>query len=235
MDRPALPVSLHKKYVGPVKDRILSGLQRPNEGHTLSLIFQGLANLAKFEGWGSVQQSELAMDLLAMTQEIPKDSQHAALNAISRLLSVPQEGLDVYELLISVHATFGGRVTKLDSDLKALVSGIYGHLGTVERNVSDLCCENKWRANLRAFSADHQSRKFILLTLPNGRRTLKRLLTVKHRYIHPKPYFSRKSQRSVRNTVQRVRRISIGWYRKTSFQRYLPRTKPAKSEPLCWK
>jgi hypothetical protein len=75
------------------------------------------------------------MDLLEMTQEIPRDSQHAALNAISRLLSVPQEGLDVYELLITVHATFGGKGGKLVADLKALVSGIYGHLGTVERNV----------------------------------------------------------------------------------------------------
>lgn len=137
LSRPALPPSLHKKYVGPVKDLILSGLQRPNEGQTLSLIFQGLANLAKFEGWSAVQQSELAMDLLEMTSEVPKDSQHAALNAISRLLSVPTEGLDVYDLLISVHATFGGRGSKLDADLKALVSAIYGHLGTVERNVSD--------------------------------------------------------------------------------------------------
>ncbi|KAK4687661.1 hypothetical protein P7C73_g2454, partial [Tremellales sp. Uapishka_1] len=131
---PALPLSLHRKYVGPVKELILSGLQRPKEGHTLSLIFQGLANLAKFEGWGSVQQSELALDLLEMAQEIPKDSQHAALNAISRLLSVPQEGLDVYDILITVHATFGGRQLGLDEDSKALVSGIYGHLGTVERN-----------------------------------------------------------------------------------------------------
>jgi hypothetical protein len=121
--------------VDPVKELILSGLQKTNEGHILSLIFQGLANLAKFEGWGSAQQSELAVDLLRMTQEIPKDSQFAALNAISRLLSVPQEGLDVYELLITVHATFGGRGAKLDPNLKALVSGIYGHLGTVERNV----------------------------------------------------------------------------------------------------
>ncbi len=134
--RPALPPCLHKKYVGPIKELILAGLQRPNEGHTLSLIFQGLANLAKFESWGSAQQSELAIDLLEMSQEIPKDSQHAALNAIARLISVPQEGLDVYDLLITVHATFGGRNKKLDADLKALVSGIYGHLGTVERNVS---------------------------------------------------------------------------------------------------
>jgi hypothetical protein len=111
-------------------------LQHPTEGHTLSLVFLGLANIAKFEGWGSAQQSQLALDLLEMSQEIPKDSQHAALNAISRLLSVPQGGIDVYEILITVHATFGGRHTKLDSDLKALVSGIYGHLGTVERNVS---------------------------------------------------------------------------------------------------
>lgn len=132
---PALPPSLHRKYVGPVKKLILSGLQHP-EGTTLALIFQGLANLAKFEGWGSAQQSQLAVDLLEMSQEIPKDSQHAALNAISRLLSVPTEGLDVYELLITVHATFGGRNANLDTDLKALVSGIYGHLGTVERNVS---------------------------------------------------------------------------------------------------
>lgn len=134
--RPALPASLHKKYVGPVKELILSGLQRPTEGHTLSLIFQGLANLAKFEDWGSAQQSEIALDLIEMTQETPKESQLAALNAISRLLSVPQPGLDVYDLLITVHAIFSSRNTKLDTDLKALVSAIYGHLGTVERNVS---------------------------------------------------------------------------------------------------
>jgi hypothetical protein len=105
------------------------------ESHTLSLIFQGLANLANVEGWGSAQQSELTIGLLEMTQEISKDSQYAALNAIARLLSVPREGLDVYDLLITVHATFGGRSIKLDADMKALVSGIYGHLGTVERNV----------------------------------------------------------------------------------------------------
>jgi hypothetical protein len=120
-----------------VKELILSGLQRPNEGHTLSLIFQGLANLAKFGEWDTAQQSQLAMDLLEMSQEIPKDSQHAALNAISRLLSIPREGLDVYDLLIAVQTTFGNRSVKLDTDLKALVAGIYGHLGTVERNVSD--------------------------------------------------------------------------------------------------
>ncbi|CAD6575349.1 MAG: hypothetical protein TREMPRED_001360 [Tremellales sp. Tagirdzhanova-0007] len=131
---PALPPSLHQKYVGPVKELILSGLQRSSEGHTLSLIFQGLANLAQSEGWGSAQQSELAIDLLEMSQEIPKDSQHAALHAIARLLSVPKDGLDVYNLLITVHATFGGRHAELEPDLKALVSGIYGHLGTVERN-----------------------------------------------------------------------------------------------------
>ncbi|EIW72381.1 hypothetical protein TREMEDRAFT_26582 [Tremella mesenterica DSM 1558] len=130
----ALPQSLHQKYVEPVKTLILSGLHRPHEGHVLSLTFQGLANLAKVEGWASDQQSNLAIELLELSQEIPKDSQHAALNAISRLLSVPQEGIDVYNLLVAVHATFGGRHAKLDSELKALAAGIYGHLGTVERN-----------------------------------------------------------------------------------------------------
>jgi hypothetical protein len=133
-----LPPSLHKKYVRPVKELILSGLETPKDGHLLSLIFQGLANLAKFEGWGSAQQSELANDLLEMSQEIPRDSQHAALHAISRLLAVPQEGLDVYNLLLAVHTAFWGRHTRLDADLKALVAGIYGHLGTVERDVSSL-------------------------------------------------------------------------------------------------
>ncbi|WRT64368.1 uncharacterized protein IL334_001300 [Kwoniella shivajii] len=133
---PALPPSLHKKYVGPVKELIMTGLQRPSEAHTLSLIFQGLSNLAKFEGYSSIQQAQLVSDLLEMTQEIPKDCQHAALSAISSLLSLPKEGLDVYDLLIRVHAIFGGngRGNGLDGDLKALVSGIYGHLGTVERN-----------------------------------------------------------------------------------------------------
>ncbi|WWD17654.1 hypothetical protein CI109_102095 [Kwoniella shandongensis] len=132
---PALPPSLHKKYVGPVKELIMTGLRRPSENHTLSLIFQGLSNLAKFEGYTSTQQAQLAQELLEMTQEIPKDCQHAALNAISSLLSVPKDGLDVYELLINVHANFGGgKGGGLDGDLKALVSGIYGHLGTVERN-----------------------------------------------------------------------------------------------------
>ncbi|OCF37694.1 hypothetical protein I316_00821 [Kwoniella heveanensis BCC8398] len=132
---PALPPSLHKKYVGPVKELIMAGLRRPSEAHTLSLIFQGLSNLAKFEGYTSIQQAQLAQDLLEMTQEIPKDCQHAALTAISSLLSVPKDGLDVYELLIRVHAIFGGgRGGALDGDMKALVDGIYGHLGTVERN-----------------------------------------------------------------------------------------------------
>ena len=76
------------------------------------------------------------MSLFEMIQEIPKDSQHAALNAISKLLSVPTEGLDSYDLLVNVQANFGGRMSKMDMDLKALISGIYGHLGTVERNVS---------------------------------------------------------------------------------------------------
>jgi hypothetical protein len=131
----ALPPSVHQKYIGPVKELIISGLQRRGEGHTLSLVFQGVANLAKFENWDGAQQSRLALDLLEMSQEIPKDSQHAALNAIQKLLSVPKAGVDVYDLLVAVHATFGNR-GKLDSDLKALVSGIYGQLGTVERHVS---------------------------------------------------------------------------------------------------
>lgn len=132
---PALPPSLHKKYVAPVKDLIMTGLRRPCEPHVLSLIFQGLSNLARFEGYSSLQQSQLVQDLLEMTHEIPKECQHAALNAISSLLSVPKDGLDVYELLVKVHANFGGgRGKGLDNDLKALVSGIYGHLGTVERN-----------------------------------------------------------------------------------------------------
>ena len=134
---PALPKSLHKKYVGPVKRLILSGLEHAQaETPTLSLVFQGLANLASFEGWSATQQANLASDLLDMISEIPKDSQHAALNAVSRLLSIPTEGLEVYDLLIKVHAMLGGRSTKLEPDLKALVSSIYGHLGTVERNVS---------------------------------------------------------------------------------------------------
>ncbi|WVQ77110.1 hypothetical protein IAR50_006793 [Cryptococcus sp. DSM 104548] len=132
---PALPPSLHKKYVGPVKELIMAGLHRPCEPPTLSLIFQGLSNLARFETYTSAQQAQLAQELLEKTQEIPRECQHAALNAISSLLSVPKEGLDVYELLIKVHARFGGgRGKSLDNDLKALVSGIYGHLGTVERN-----------------------------------------------------------------------------------------------------
>lgn len=150
---------MHKKYVGPVKQLILSGLNPSSDSNaTLSLVFQGLANLAKFEGWGATQQSNLAMDLLEMTQEIPKDSQHAALNAISRLLSVPTEGLDVYDLLIRVHATFGGgdrSGKKMDVDLKSLVSGIYGHLGTVERNVSGSGCAAKGR---ELMVAGHQPR-----------------------------------------------------------------------------
>ena len=76
------------------------------------------------------------MDLLSMAQEIPKDSQHAALNAVSRLLTVPPQ-CDVQGMLVAIHAGFGGRSRKLDGDLKALVAGIYGHLGTVERDVSN--------------------------------------------------------------------------------------------------
>ncbi|KAL0241969.1 hypothetical protein I308_106143 [Cryptococcus tetragattii IND107] len=134
---PALPPSLHKKYVGPVKDLIMAGLRRQpcEEPHVFSLVFQGLSNLARFEDYSSAQQSHLVQDLLEMTHEIPKECQHAALNAISSLLSVPKDGLDAYELLIKVHANVGGgRGKGLDNDLKALVSGIYGHLGTVERN-----------------------------------------------------------------------------------------------------
>ena len=165
--RPALPPSLHQKYVGPVKELILSGLQRSSEGHTLSLIFQGLANLAHSEGWGSAQQSEIAIDLLEMSQEIPKDSQRAALHAIARLLSVPKEGLDVYNLLITVHATLGGRPSELEPDMKALVSGIYGHLGTVERNVRSpvLRVSRRLVLTLRMAVACHQSSK-ILAVLP---------------------------------------------------------------------
>nr|XP_018999660.1 uncharacterized protein I203_07857 [Kwoniella mangroviensis CBS 8507]OCF63121.1 hypothetical protein I203_07857 [Kwoniella mangroviensis CBS 8507] len=137
---PALPPSLHKKYVGPVKELIMTGLRRPSEANTLSLIFQGLSNLSKFESYSSTQQAQLTYDLLEMTLEIPKDCQHASLNAISNLLSIPKDGLDVFELLIKVHAIFGnsknslGLALGLDDDLKALVSSIYGHLGTVERN-----------------------------------------------------------------------------------------------------
>lgn len=132
---PALPVHVRKRYIHSVKELILVGLERPQEGQTLSLIFQGLANLARFDAWGKSQQTQLAIDLLEMSQEIPRDSQHAALNAIARLLATPQGDVDAYEMLGSVHSTFKRR-QKLDPDLKALVSGIYGSLGTVERNVS---------------------------------------------------------------------------------------------------
>ncbi|WVQ61961.1 uncharacterized protein L199_000094 [Kwoniella botswanensis] len=140
---PALPPALHKKYVGPVKELIMTGLRRPSEANILSLIFQGLSNLSKFESYSSDQQAQLTYDLLEMTLEIPKDCQHASLNAISNLLSIPKDGLDVFELLIKVHAIFGNSKNSqstsgiglgLDDDLKALVSSIYGHLGTVERN-----------------------------------------------------------------------------------------------------
>jgi hypothetical protein len=131
---PALPPSVRKKYTRTVKERILIGLDQPQEGHTLSLIFQGLANLAKFDTWQKAQQTQLAIDLLDMSQEIPRDSQHAALNAIARLLTVPQQD-DAYDMLLNVHATFR-KTGKLDPDLKSLIAGIYGHLGTVERNVS---------------------------------------------------------------------------------------------------
>lgn len=135
-DRPALPASVHSKYVRPVKHLILLGLESTHESHILSLIFQGLANLAKFGSWQSSQQTQLAIDLLDMSREIPKDSQHAALNAIARLLAAPQHRQDLYEMLLAVHATFRRKSTILDPDSKALVAGIYGHLGTIERNVS---------------------------------------------------------------------------------------------------
>lgn len=155
--RPALPPNVHRKYVEPIKELILSGLQQPNEGHTLSLIFQGLANLAKFEDWGSGHKNQLVLDLLEMSQEIPKDSQHASLKAISRLLSVPREGIDVYDLLVSVHATFGSKNVSLDMDLKALVAEVYGHLGTVERNVSGLLYSFRDTALIDSIARDQQS------------------------------------------------------------------------------
>ncbi|WWC86456.1 uncharacterized protein L201_001333 [Kwoniella dendrophila CBS 6074] len=193
---PALPPALHRKYVGPVKELIMYGLRNPiyyennsngnntsTQSQTLSLIFQGLSNLSKFQdtnhienendgiGNNMIEQKELIFDLLEMTREIPKDCQHASLNAISNLLSIPKDNLDVFDLLIKVHSIFGsvsinstsysgsgsnsnlnglsnfnnngggrGRMNSnltgvgVDSDLKALVSSIYGHLGTVERN-----------------------------------------------------------------------------------------------------
>lgn len=131
---PALPPSTRHRYTGPVKDLMLRGLERPQEGPTLSLILQGLANLSRFDTWGSAQQTQLALDLLEMSQEIPRDSQHAALNAISRLLAIPRSD-DAYDMLLNVHSTFKNS-HNLDMDLKALISGIYGQLGTVERNVS---------------------------------------------------------------------------------------------------
>jgi hypothetical protein len=130
----------------------------------ISLVFQGLANLAKFKPdspastssnrpghnhnhnsgnasgsgieWDAAKQLSLPRDLLEMAQDIPKDAQLAALNAISSLLAVPQEGVDVYNLLRKVHETFGRGIWRLDLDFKAPVAAIYGHLGTVERNVS---------------------------------------------------------------------------------------------------
>lgn len=131
----SLPVHVRRPYIRSIKDLILVGLERPQDSQTLSLIFQGLANLARFDAWGQSQQMQLAIDLLEMSQEIPRDSQHAALNAIARLLATPQG--DAYEMLGSVHTSFK-RNSNLDPDLKALVSGIYGTLGTVERNVSGL-------------------------------------------------------------------------------------------------
>ena len=62
---PALPVHVRQRYVGAVKELILVGLERPQEGQTLSLIFQGLANLARFDSWAKSQQTQLAVDLFA--------------------------------------------------------------------------------------------------------------------------------------------------------------------------
>ncbi|WWC66185.1 uncharacterized protein I206_100086 [Kwoniella pini CBS 10737] len=152
---PALPSSLHNKNVGPVKELILKGLRKPSEANTLSLIFQGLSNLSKFEGFNFEQQEKLIFNLLEMLNEIPKECKYANLNAISNLLYLPKDGLDVFEILLKVHNIFENKNListtnynntnnngnnnnsngiNLDSDLKALVSSIYGHLGTVERN-----------------------------------------------------------------------------------------------------
>lgn len=118
-----------------MKTLILLGLENTHDSNILSLIFSGLANLARLGSWKTIQQTQLAMDLLDLQQEVPKDSQHAALSAIARLLAAPQHRQDLYEMLLTVHSTFRRNPT-LDSDLKAQVASIYGHLGTIERNVS---------------------------------------------------------------------------------------------------
>jgi hypothetical protein len=123
----------------------------------LSLVFQGLANLARVEGWSAEKQAELASKLLDMIPDIEKDSQHAALNAILRLVSVPDKSFDVYDLLIKVHATLGGRSMNLEPEFKALASAIYGFLGTVERHVS-FSIVTKW--NHSDFSACVESGRF---------------------------------------------------------------------------
>lgn len=128
-------------------------MEETHESHILSLIFQGLANLAKLGNWQKTQQSQLALDLLEMSQEIPKDSQHAALHAIARLLAAPQHRTDMYEMLLTVHARFR-RGAKLDPDSKTLVACIYGHLGTIERNVSS------HRMSVADGLASHQQSEF---------------------------------------------------------------------------
>ncbi|KAL7419250.1 hypothetical protein Q5752_006087 [Cryptotrichosporon argae] len=133
---PALPTPLHQKYAGPVKDLILAGLRAPapaSSPASLPLIFQGLANLARFEGWPPAQQARLALDVLELARDLPRDAQHAALGAVARLSAGPQSSADAYDLLLNLHSMFGGNV-RLDPELKALVSAVYGHLGTVERN-----------------------------------------------------------------------------------------------------
>lgn len=71
-----------------------------------------------------------------MAQDLPKEAQLAALGAVGSLLAVPDDGLDVYNLLRMVHEMFGRGIWRVDLDFKAPVAAIYGELGTVERNVS---------------------------------------------------------------------------------------------------
>jgi hypothetical protein len=140
--RIALPESLSQKYIDPIKDLIIGSLHT-DEWSLRNLVFNSLGNLAQFQVWRGSEQLELSLALLDSALDVrPQahtDSKHAALMAVARLLSLPREGLDLYEVLLAIHRHFGifGANSSNQvhaADEKRLLAQILGVIGAIDRN-----------------------------------------------------------------------------------------------------
>lgn len=121
-----------------------------------NLVFNSLGNLAQFQVWRGSEQLELSLSLLDSALDVrPQahaDSKHAALMAVARMLSLPRDGLDLYEVLLAIHRHFGifgvNPANQIHAaDEKRLLAQILGVIGTIDRDpaITRVSCVHTFR------------------------------------------------------------------------------------------